>query len=232
MIYPSLWKPLAALLATALLAAGCATADKTMQPQPPAAPQPAAAPAPEPAASGPSIADANKAIWAAERSTTDAKQECGLWRDTSAMLQSARDAQKNGDNAQAIRLASTVNEQNEDCINQAYLEKSKFMIDEVDKYAGMLDGAQQAQLAAAKASWANRQGRQAHAQIGALHGMLGSLRTDYTVQMGDTLCGIAARPGIYGDARQWRRIYDANRDRISNPALLQPGWQLTIPMGR
>jgi nucleoid-associated protein YgaU len=27
----------------------------------------------------------------------------------------------------------------------------------------------------------------------------------------------------------WRRIYDANRDRIDNPDLIQPGWTLTIP---
>ncbi|MGH9201300.1 MAG: LysM peptidoglycan-binding domain-containing protein [Vicinamibacterales bacterium] len=49
----------------------------------------------------------------------------------------------------------------------------------------------------------------------------------YTVQKGDSLSRIAKRE--YGDAQQWRRIYDANRDLIKDPDLIQPGWTLTIP---
>jgi nucleoid-associated protein YgaU len=33
----------------------------------------------------------------------------------------------------------------------------------------------------------------------------------------------------YGDANQWRRIFEANRDQIKNPDLIQPGWKLRIP---
>lgn len=49
----------------------------------------------------------------------------------------------------------------------------------------------------------------------------------YTVQKGDSLSKIAK--AHYGDANQWRRIYEANRERIKNPDLIQPGWVLTIP---
>ena len=49
----------------------------------------------------------------------------------------------------------------------------------------------------------------------------------YTVKSGDSLSAIAQRE--YGDANQWRRIYDANRDQIDDPDLIQPGQELKIP---
>ncbi|HZT08537.1 MAG TPA: LysM peptidoglycan-binding domain-containing protein [Chloroflexota bacterium] len=49
----------------------------------------------------------------------------------------------------------------------------------------------------------------------------------YTVRAGDTLTSIAAR--IYGDASQWREIYEANRDRLSGPESLSTGMTLRIP---
>lgn len=51
----------------------------------------------------------------------------------------------------------------------------------------------------------------------------------YTVQSGDTLSGIAQQ--AYGDSSEaaWRRIYDANRQGISDPNRLYPGEQIYIP---
>ena len=49
----------------------------------------------------------------------------------------------------------------------------------------------------------------------------------YTVQSGDSLSKIAKH--VYGDANKWRAIYDANRDKIKNPDLIQPGQVLTLP---
>jgi len=49
----------------------------------------------------------------------------------------------------------------------------------------------------------------------------------YTVQKGDSLSKIAKE--YYGDAREWKKIYEANKERIKNPDLIQPGWVLTIP---
>jgi nucleoid-associated protein YgaU len=49
----------------------------------------------------------------------------------------------------------------------------------------------------------------------------------YTVKSGDTLSKIAQNE--YGDAAQWKRIFDANRDKLNDPDLIQPGQQLTIP---
>lgn len=49
----------------------------------------------------------------------------------------------------------------------------------------------------------------------------------YTVVKGDTLWGIAQR--FYGHGEMWPRIFDANRDKIDRPELIQPGMVLIIP---
>jgi nucleoid-associated protein YgaU len=49
----------------------------------------------------------------------------------------------------------------------------------------------------------------------------------YTVKSGDTLSDIAKRE--YGDAGQWKRIFEANRDKIDDPDHIHPGQELTIP---
>lgn len=49
----------------------------------------------------------------------------------------------------------------------------------------------------------------------------------YTVQGGDSLSKIAKK--FYGDANSWKRIFEANKDIVKNPDLIQPGWKLRIP---
>ena len=49
----------------------------------------------------------------------------------------------------------------------------------------------------------------------------------YTVRKGDSLSKIAKRE--YGDAQQWRRIYEANRESIKDPDLIYPGQVFRIP---
>jgi nucleoid-associated protein YgaU len=49
----------------------------------------------------------------------------------------------------------------------------------------------------------------------------------YTVVAGDTLSAIAQN--WYGDPNQWPRIFEANRNQISDPDLIFPGQVLRIP---
>jgi nucleoid-associated protein YgaU len=49
----------------------------------------------------------------------------------------------------------------------------------------------------------------------------------HTVAKGETLSAIAQRH--YGAASKWRVIFEANRDKISDPDRIQPGQVLTIP---
>ena len=53
-----------------------------------------------------------------------------------------------------------------------------------------------------------------------------STRT-YTVQPGDTLSKISKQ--FYGNANQYMRIFEANRDQLTNPDKIQVGQQLKIP---
>jgi len=47
---------------------------------------------------------------------------------------------------------------------------------------------------------------------------------EYTVKSGDSLSKIASHYGI-----KWKDIFEANKDIIKNPDLIQPGWKLKIP---
>lgn len=51
--------------------------------------------------------------------------------------------------------------------------------------------------------------------------------TTYTVRGGDSLSKIAHK--TYGHSKHWRLIFDANRDQLDNPDLIQPGQILVLP---
>ena len=49
----------------------------------------------------------------------------------------------------------------------------------------------------------------------------------YTVEAGDTLSKISKQ--FYGEASLYMNIFEANRDKISDPDKIRPGMQLRIP---
>jgi len=49
----------------------------------------------------------------------------------------------------------------------------------------------------------------------------------YTVAKGDSLSKIAKH--VYGNANRWKDIFEANRDQLDNPDLIQPGQILKLP---
>lgn len=51
----------------------------------------------------------------------------------------------------------------------------------------------------------------------------------YEAKAGDCLWIIAGNPQIYGDSFKWTLIYEANKNRISDPDIIYPGQQLLIP---
>lgn len=48
--------------------------------------------------------------------------------------------------------------------------------------------------------------------------------TEYTIKGGDSLSKIGKAHGV-----SWEAIFEANRDIIKNPDLIQPGWKIKIP---
>jgi LysM repeat protein len=49
----------------------------------------------------------------------------------------------------------------------------------------------------------------------------------YTVKSGDTLSKISRE--FYGDANQYTKIFNANRDTLRDPNTISPGQELVIP---
>jgi nucleoid-associated protein YgaU len=58
-------------------------------------------------------------------------------------------------------------------------------------------------------------------------GAAGGAGKTYTVKSGDTLSKIAKQ--FYGDAGQYMKIFEANRNLLSDPDKIQPGQELSIP---
>ena len=55
----------------------------------------------------------------------------------------------------------------------------------------------------------------------------GTQTRSYTVKAGDSLSKIAK--AHYGDANQYTRIFEANRDKLKDPDKISPGQVLVIP---
>ena len=51
--------------------------------------------------------------------------------------------------------------------------------------------------------------------------------TTYVVKKGDTLQKISSE--MYGTAKKWKKIYDANKDVLKSPDTIKPGQKLVIP---
>ena len=52
----------------------------------------------------------------------------------------------------------------------------------------------------------------------------GGAEEEYVVEKGDSLSKIGQKYGV-----SWQEIYEANRDQVKDPDLIQPGWRLKIP---
>ena len=58
-------------------------------------------------------------------------------------------------------------------------------------------------------------------------GVSSTAEQSYTVVSGDNLSKIAKH--FYGNANAWKRIFEANRDQLSDPDKIKPGQVLKIP---
>jgi nucleoid-associated protein YgaU len=54
-----------------------------------------------------------------------------------------------------------------------------------------------------------------------------SAARSYTVQAGDSLSKIAKQ--FYGDANKYLKIFEANKDKLTDPDKIKPGMDLVIP---
>lgn len=84
----------------------------------------------------------------------------------------------------------------------------------VNESATAQQGAQQSQTPKTQTAGASATGGQQNTRT-------------YTVKAGDSLSKISRE--YYGDASQYEKIFNANRDKISDPNRIRPGEELVIP---
>ncbi|KAA3665416.1 MAG: LysM peptidoglycan-binding domain-containing protein [Chloroflexi bacterium] len=84
---------------------------------------------------------------------------------------------------------------------------------------------EEARKKAAAAKAASQQ--KAAAEAAAAEAAAAAAARKYVVQPGDTLSHIALQ--FYGNANDWRKIHEANKDVIKNPGMIYPGQEFTIP---
>jgi len=53
----------------------------------------------------------------------------------------------------------------------------------------------------------------------------------YKVKKGESLWRISGHKDVYNDPSKWKKIYEANKNKIANPNVVYPGQRLVIPPG-
>lgn len=84
-----------------------------------------------------SSAEVTQALDAARASIKTANDHEWIWRDTEDTLKKAEDAAAAGDNSKAVKLANTAKFEADAAVNQYYLEKSKFMLEDLKAKRGL-----------------------------------------------------------------------------------------------
>ena len=166
------------------------------------------------------------------------------------LLQQAEAAALRNDDQAAVHLALAARQRAERDINQAWLHRTRILLDEMQTLQP-LSSAQQAEIRAIEEAYRREEGKAAHASAQRLVGELREMQrlsppviplpppvviappepvrlTQYTVRRGDSLWTIAAQPEVYADPRRWPVIYQANRRQIRNAHVIYPGQRLII----
>jgi nucleoid-associated protein YgaU len=116
-------------------------------------------------------------------------------------------------------------------------QRAEYCQDLADEYGYQSERRQDAEAARAEAlaalASANREAGDLRNEIAGLAARVPSGRpaptSVHVVRRGETLWGIARR--VLGAGMKWKEIFDANRDRVSDPDLLRVGTELRVPAG-
>lgn len=106
-----------------------------------------------------------QALDAARASIKTANDLQWIWRDTEKTLEKAEEAAAAGDNAKAVKLANTAKFEADAAVNQYYLEKAKFMLEDLKARRNLTAKqreARDAMVEMASAAITNAEGRKAY----------------------------------------------------------------------
>lgn len=179
------------------------------------------------------------AIQAARAAVKQAASMDALKPETDQLMERAQRAYDNKDYENAVSYASQAKQQAEDSINQAYLQRARKLLDEINASKSLLSTEQETLLGAAEMAYSNREGKRAFDMASTLAAQLEVIKAEmkkkpasqpasYEVVRGDSLWKISGKAQIYGNSYQWPLIYKANRDKVKDADLIYPRQVLKI----
>ena len=215
----------AVIVASALLTACASLGEPLFKPKPPpskqvATTEPAKQPEPAPYVPSDFIVEARTAVAAA-------KENLPTWTGADYLLAKAEAADRNGNTPRARSLAKQVTARAKAQQDTDALDKARAALAKVRQRTGLTD-VQLAALRTAELAIVRGQGIRALELIERVETAASIAIKLYTVQRGDTLWTIAAKPSVYGNAFLWPLIWRANLDLIKDPAVLRAGLDLDI----
>ena len=216
------------LLAAVCLLPACASLGEPLvkpKPETTASPKAAstaavAAPAAEAYAAADFIIEAREAVAAA-------KQALPTWTGADFLLAKAEAADRNGNTPRARSLAKQVTSRAQAQRDTAALDQARMALAKARQRTGLND-VQLAALRTAELAIVRGQGVRALDLIERVETAASIATKLYTVQRGDSLWTIAAKPSVYGNAFLWPLIWRANLDLSKDPAVLRAGMDLDI----
>lgn len=207
------------VLAAASVIGGCATPDRaatTTAKPPPRAPAQAPADWTPPAD-----------IMAAREAVAQAKLQSPDWTEADYLLAKAEAAARNGNTMRAQSLAKQVAARARAQQQTQAIVDARKLLARVRQRTG-LNQVQLTALRTAELALVRGQGRRALELLRKIDSAAAIATRLYTVQPGDSLWTIAAKPSVYGNAWLWPLIWRANLDLITDPAVLRAGMDLDI----
>lgn len=203
-----------------ILAPDSATAASSVAARPPAAPK-------TQLAAKPPSADTVAALNLARQRVQTAKRTVGQFSDADATLALADAASAEGNNPRAQSLARQAEARADYALQTHFTRKAAAELALIYATTG-LDDNELGQLRAAEAALIRGQSSLALSRLQDLRKIARAASRTFTVERGQTLSGIAARPEVYGNSLLWPLIWAANKATVPDPNRLRAGQQLII----
>jgi len=222
-------------LIAALFLAGCSLARApsalpldTLPAEAQGAPQPLA-PVPTKAAITVAASAETVAVVAAARQLLmNAERAAGPMPEARSNLAAAEAAAASGNNPRAQSLARQAEARADYALNSYYTRRAALHLQRLFATSG-LDDADLAQMRAAEAALIRGDSARALVRLQKLSKQVQRSTRSHTVQKGESLMSIAAKPEVYGNSLLWPLIFEANRAALSDPSKLKPGQTLRYP---
>jgi nucleoid-associated protein YgaU len=189
---------------------------------------PVRSPASKPVAAVAASPETRTAVAAARSHLAKAERAAGAMPEARRNLEAAESAAASGNNPRAQSLARQAHARADYALNSHYTRRAAEHLQGLFATTG-LDDADMEQMRAAEAALIRGESARALTRLQKLSKQVRSSQRQHTVQKGESLMSIAAKPEVYGNSLLWPLIFEANRALLSDPGKLKPGQSLSYP---